>query len=507
MVKFQWLFILSILGYLVNASNLRQEDSDEERRENKSKRSRREILPLTGDVFGIDRMTFVLSTTGLAAVDPTMMEFYNRIVVMTDREKSAVVDEAFQFFKFEELKYLHKLEILNGNVTEDYLTLLCQSINPVSFDILKYLLDNEIDVSIVKKSLLNCLMTCSLTNFEKFKMFWIKFEGHLLPKSSIANILFVIVNNRMDQAYDLVMSSFEESSAVKEILGQSLSSTVINKSSFEALNFFMSKSIPFKNYLALNSRISILNLAAQFCNLQLTEYVLKEENIKDQLMKTKRPPWIDAIQNDCPTILKVYIENILEISIFDLVKISMMLDKKGVIDYLKNLGYFDQCILMMIAKTGIDADYLEIVEKCIEHGLDVNGVFIEDDVNIFNYAVMRNTLNIVKLFLNNCNVDINRVYERRKESNVEFFTSLYFVRTKEMVTVFYSHGADLNFIHTILNSHGSVVQSGTKMSFAAKAFQVGVYQKLLDCGANPMIPNESGNLAGEILDEYNDLYY
>lgn len=495
----------------------REVASDEEIYSNRNKRIRRgfEACDDDGDEesdFGVQTVTGLLRTTGFnnEPVDTAVRILDNNIIRMTQRQLENFIDESFFTFDFNTLKHLHKRGLLDDSVTEDHLVSLCRSHNTKAHEILNYLINNNVpSVDVVcRESLGKLLKLCISKSFQSVKLLWERFDGYLLPLASLSNIIYQAANGFYHESYDLVMDSQKYSLNLAQLMKNVFNQASLDFHSQSALNFLMLRNVPFKDYLSITSRINILSIAAKICNRELTEYILREEDIKEDLLKSIKSFWLLAIHSDCFEVLQVYMEEFAIVEPFIAAKSALKLDKPIVIALLLNKGYLDQAILRKIALFALDTSDIGLIRQCILNGLDVEIDFVESAFNFFNQAIIRNNVEFVKLCIEECKIDVNQVYEKRdpKDSSLLIFTCLYHARSREMVEFLSKQGADLDFVHLIINVNGAVVSAATKMHLAAKAVQVGIYETLRELGANPKIKDERGASADEIFDGLDDLY-
>lgn len=519
MIKLLKVLTFSVLLSFSVASRMkgREEDSNEEIYLNRNKRMRRGFEAYDedgsdGNDFGVQTVTGMLRTTGFNSepVDPAMRIIDSNIIKMTERQLETFIDESFFKLDFNTLKHLHKRGLLDDSVTEDHLISLCRTYNTKAHEILEYLINNNVpSVAVVcRESLANLLIICISRSFRTFKLLWERFDGYLLSKSSLGDILYQAANGYFHESYDLVMDSQKLSSNFPQLMKNVFNQASLNFRSQSALNFLMFKNIAFKDYLNIPTRINILAIAAKICNRELTEYILREEDIKEDLMKSTKTPWLLAIHSDCFEVLQVYMQEFAIVNPFIAAKHALKLDKPNVIAFLLGKGILDQEMLTKIALFALDTGDIGLISQCIRCGFDVENVLVEGDVSLFNYAIMRNNVDFVKLFIEDCKIDVNKVHEKRdpKDSTLMIFTCLYYARSREMVQLLSKRGADLDFVNMIFNANGGVVTAATKMHLAAQAVQVGVYETLRELGANTKIEDERGATAEEIFDGLDDLY-
>lgn len=289
MTKFSCLLVLSVLVNFITASNLRDEDCDEERRLNKSKRVKREANTNTSYDFGINTVTSLLRTTGLDTQIIPALDIFN----MTDREIESVIDEAFFELKFDEIKFLYNRGLLDEKVTNDHMSLLCRNRSSEAFEIIKYLLENKVEsaISVCREYLTRYLPISMNVNFEIFKILWDNFGSQSLDKKSEAIILSVAASNYNNEAYEFILSrQGNNSDSFHELMTISLSLCTSIVSDQNALKFFMKKRINFKDFSSIDTRIKILMNAARTCEPEFTEYILNDEDMRGPLIQSQKAP-------------------------------------------------------------------------------------------------------------------------------------------------------------------------------------------------------------------------
>lgn len=489
--------------------NSREEDSDEEKRLNSNKRLRRGPDSFNNYEidYGVKAMTGMMKTTGLVSepVDPALKAFNDKVAGLTDRQLQNVIDDSFFNLKFDFLKYLHKRGLLDDNVNGDHLFSLCRSFNSTSFEILEYLIKNNIPSAIRacnRELLVNLLKNCTITSLKKFKLLWCKFDGHLLPFETQRDILYMAAANHANGAYSLILRSQNSPDIASQLIKSVFNRASIGFNSESIWNFFMNRGVSFQDNLSLSYRVDLLTYAARNCKVELTEYLLGEESTLEGLINSEFKPWQIALQNDCTEILRVYMKNFEIAPVEFVIQHAFKMDKPSIVEFLKAEGYFSQENLENVAVLAMNSNDFGIISQCILHGLDVKKASYKRGINLFNIAVMRDNLASVEYFLDACDIDVNKVYEKVDPNDYSemIFTCLYYANSREMVKLLARKGADLNFVHIMFDVNGDVISEFTRMNLAAEARETDVYEALEELGADPNINNEKGDTSSEIYD-------
>ena len=175
-----------------------------------------------------------------------------------------------------------------------------------------------------------------------------------------------------------------------------------------------------------------------------------------------------------------------------LVMLAVSLKKCQVLEYFKSKGVLTDETLFKMASAAIQSKNLGFIKFLNNFGIPIEAID-SNGWNLLTIAVDQDVIKIVEFLIKTCGMNpngINRKYDI--DNTMTSFTSIYYVKSPEMVNLLAKTGADFNAKFEIITHHGVITKSTTALHKAASESNVKLFVTLMENGADMKIADASG---------------
>lgn len=393
---------------------------------------------------------------------------------------------------FQEFIEFHKRGIMSSVLDGDMIELICKQESFESYLMLEYIFESvDFVLEKLKSEVYRWLVFCTRTSFEKFVLFWRRFDGLALG-DDLAKILMeaIIKENRsvIDFVFNEVRSDPELSIRLNNI---TLLGLMCRPNSIKSLTFAARFGFNFKT-LPHIAKKNIFKLSARWNNPTLTEALLDDPEAEGILKSLIDYLMAIIIKFDCTEIMNCYLMK------FDLPDMKKFVLKAirhrrhRLVDEFSRLGMIKMEILTESADESLQKDDIEAYNYVVSLGFD-SKTCSTGPISFLGLAVKNDAFEIVKRMIEFEGLDINQVEQIEDGNSMVFANILLFCRSEKMIRYLVSKGLNINFIFTTFDNETTEVRFYTTMlHICARSGNVKEFNLLLELGASDKIEDSNG---------------